>query len=195
MIDQQFEPRVQILRRRVQNLYREAQNTTSREEVLEVALEELMLALEELQATEEELRQQHEEWLNARAALEIESQRYQDLFTYAPAGYLVTSLDGTIRQANRAATALLHSPERFLVGRSLALFVPEGQRRPFRTNIAQLAQANQAQEWEVTMQSWKGEPFDAGLTIGVLRGATGRPIALYWLLRDISERKRAEGED
>lgn len=192
MSNEQLTPQVQAMRRRVQYLYRQSYNTPEQQDVLSAAFEELAQALEELQSTDEELRQQYEEWLNARAGLEMELQRHQDLFTHAPAGYLVTSLEGTIRQANPAAAALLQSTERLLVGRSLALFVPEGQRRAFRANVAQLTQADRAQEWELTMQSWKSEPFEAGLTIGVLRGATGRPVALYWLLHDIGERKRAE---
>jgi PAS domain S-box-containing protein len=192
MSNDQISPHVQAMRQRVQYLYRQGYNTSEHQEVLSAAFEELAHALEELQSTDERLRQQREEWLNSRAALEMEIQRYQDLFTHAPAGYLVTSLDGAIRQANPAAAALLQSSERFLVGRALALFVPEGQRRAFRASVAQLAQADGVQEWEITLQSWKSAPFDARLTVGVLRGSSGRPIALYWLLCDISERKRAD---
>src|SRR5206468_390401 len=142
------------------------------------------LALEELRKADDALHNQHEVWLNNRVALETERQRYQDLFDHAPAGYLVTSLDGTIRQTNRAAVALLQSTERSLIGRPLALFIPEGQRRAVRANIAQIPQTAGAQEWELSIQPWQGPVFDASLTVSVLRAGTGRPVALYWLLRD-----------
>jgi PAS domain S-box-containing protein len=177
------------MRQRVQALYRQGSNSVQHDQVLSTAFEELALALEELQAAEDELRRQQDEWQNSRAELELEYQRYKDLFDQAPAGYLVTSTDGSIRQANPAAAALLQNSERFLIGRSLALFVPEGQRRPFRNQIAQLAQADEPLEWEVSMQSWEGRSFTARLTVSTLRGATGRPVALYWLLRDIGASK------
>jgi len=188
------QPSEQVLamRQRVQALYRQSSNASNLDQVMNTAFEELALALEQLQAADEGLRQQHDEWQDRYAELELECQRYKDLFEHAPAGYLVTSLDGAIRQANPAAAQLLQSNTRFLVGRSLALFVPEGQRRAFRHSIERLAQAGVPQEWEATLQSWQGAPFDADLTVGVFRGASGRPVALYWLVRDISVRKRAE---
>jgi len=180
------------MRQRVQALYRQSSNTSNLDQVMNTAFEELALALEELQAADECLRLQHDEWQNRYAELELECQRYKDLFDHAPVGYLVSSLDGAIRQANSAAAHMLQSNTRFLIGRSLALFVPDGQRRAFRHTIERLTQADGPQEWEATLQSWKGETFDAGLTVGLLRGASGRPVALYWLVRDISQRRRAE---
>ena len=44
------------------------------------ALAEFSTALEELHVASEELRQQNEELLAAREALEVERQRYRDLF-------------------------------------------------------------------------------------------------------------------
>ena len=90
--------------------------------VLSRAFEELAHALEELQAADQALHRQRDEWLNKQAELELENQRYKDLFEHAPAGYVVTSIDGAIRQANPAALALLETTDRAIVGRSLAVF-------------------------------------------------------------------------
>jgi len=47
-------------------------------------------------------------------ALEVERQRYQELFEEAPDGYLVTDPQGTIQSANCAAATLLNVSQKFL---------------------------------------------------------------------------------
>ena len=69
--------------------------------------EALGVTVEELRVAEEELRQQTDELEESRQTIEAERQRYQDLFDFAPDGYLVTDLAGMIREANRAAGELL----------------------------------------------------------------------------------------
>jgi PAS domain S-box-containing protein len=190
-ITEQPPKHIQAMRQRIQALYRQGGSPTQHDEVLSRAFEELALALEELQAADQELRKQQAERLNSRVELELECQRYKDLFNHAPASYVVTGIDGTIRQANANAAALLQSSERSLVGRALAIFVPEGHRRGFRQQIADLAQAEGPREWEVRMQSWEGALFDARLMASVLRGASGRPVAIYWLIYESREPKHA----
>src|ERR1700709_62704 len=67
------------------------------------ALHDLQIALEEVEVADEEMALQNEELLTVQEALEAERQRYRDLFEFAPDGYLVTDLAGTVREANRAA--------------------------------------------------------------------------------------------
>jgi PAS domain S-box-containing protein len=183
-----FPQQLDVMRQRVQALYRRGGEPFQHDPVTSAAFEELANAVEELRAIEDEHHQQYETWQNERMALESEIQRYRELFAYAPVGYIVTSLNGTIRQANAAAEELLQTNERFLIGRSLALFVPEGQRRLFRSAVANLADTQQAHEWELQLQAWNGTPFEAEATITVVRGPGGRAVALHWLIRDISRR-------
>jgi PAS domain S-box-containing protein len=179
--------KMHILRQRVQSLYQQGAVPAQTNTVLSQAFEELAYALEELQAADQALHRQREEWLNQQTALELESQRYKDLFEHAPAGYLVTSIDGAIRQANSAALTMIETSARTILSRSLALFVLEGQRRAFRQKIAQVLEAAAPQEWEMRMSSWEGTPFQARVTASVLRGASGRPLALHWLICVIDE--------
>jgi hypothetical protein len=190
-----LQPQIQLIRQRVQQLYQRGGGLTQQNEILAAAFEELEFALEQLQRVELEQRQKYEEWLNARAELEVESQYYQHLFSHAPAGYLVTSLDGTIRKANPIAAQLLECTERNLIGRSIAMFVPEGQRREFRARMADLANSTCTQEWSLGMQSWEQNTFEAGVIVMAVPGrANSRAIALHWLLRDIGAQQLAENE-
>lgn len=192
LTNEQLTPQLRLMRQRVQALYKQGGPLAERNEVLAAAFEELEWAIEQLQMSEAQQRRQHEEWLSERAELESEIQRYEHLFANAPAGYLVTSLDGTIRKANLAAARMLECSERHLVGRSIAMFAPEGQRREFRAQIAQIAQSSDIHEWELPMQSWERATFLAGLTVCAVRGQNGeRAVALHWLLRDVSEQAQA----
>jgi len=184
--------KIQTLRQRVQSLYRQAGAHAQSDAVLGQAFEELAHALEELQAADQALRRQQDEWLNKQADLKLECQRYKDLFEHAPAAYVVTSIDGAIRQANPAALALLETSDRAIVGRSLAFFVPEGQRRIFREKIAALLQATMPEEWVISMCSWEGTPIEARLTASMLRGTSGRPLALHWLIHAVGTASAGE---
>jgi PAS domain S-box-containing protein len=79
-----------------------------------------------------------------------------------------------------------------LTGRSLAFFVPEGQRRAFRSAIARLGDSEQLAPWEMRLQPWNGSAFDAELIVAITRGPGGRPLGLRWLLQDVTHRKQAQ---
>lgn len=150
--------------------------------------------LEELWRTEDELRRQNEELTGARQTLEAERRRYQDLFDFAPDGYLATDPEGNIQEANRAAGTLLAVPPQNLVGASLPGFVSDKDRPAFQAQLNRLRGKNEkkAQELQVEMRSRTGVSFPALLSLRVVREASSRPVGLRWLLRDITERKRIE---
>ncbi|WNZ27228.1 PAS domain S-box protein [Leptolyngbya sp. NK1-12] len=188
-----FTQHIQAVQERTQALYQNASELPWRQPQLVLdCLQELWLALEELQVAEEELRQQHDALLEAQHAIEAERQRYQELFEFAPDGYLVTDLHGTVREANQAAASLFHISSNRLVGKPLINFVPDGQRRAFRKMLNQLPTVNRVQEWELVLCGRDGEPFDAALTVETVRIPAGEATALRWLVRDITLRKQAE---
>lgn len=158
------------------------------------ALDKLHNALDELHTAQEELYEQNEELARARQTIEVERQRYQELFDFAPDGYLVTTANGTIQEANRAATALLQVSRHFLEGKPLIVFVPQAERKAFRASLNQFLHTGKPEEWEVRLQPHGSMPFDAALTVAAVRDATNTVVGLRWLLRDITARKRAEAE-
>jgi PAS domain S-box-containing protein len=187
MSDKVWSQQIETMRRRVATLYRSAAIQTTPHDLLPIAFEELQNAMEELQAINDELCLQHEQLLNTREQIEAEFQMYQDLFVCAPVAYLITSLNGAIRQANHAAAVLFHSAEKFLIGRSLALFVPEGERRAFHERLVQLrSQSQHPQIWETRMQPWRGASFQALLTTAFAHGPLGRPTAIRWIVQDVA---------
>ena len=155
------------------------------------AYEGLLTAMEELQVAQEQLLQQNEELVATRCAVEAERQRYQDLFEFAPDGYLVTDPEGTIREANYAAASLLNTTQDFLVGIPLVVFVAQGDRKAFVTQLTRLAELEHAQDWEVRLQPRDGRLLPAAVTAAAVRDSEGKPVGLRWLLHDITERVQA----
>jgi PAS domain S-box-containing protein len=182
-----MQERVALLRRRAD------ESPLPQYDLLMQALESLQSTLEELTVAEEESRQQNEELAAAREAVEAERQRYQELFEFAPDGYLMTDAEGIIREANRAAVTLLHTPRRFLVGKPLLLFVAKEESRAFHSLLIQVCRAKRRMpEWEVRLRPRHEAPFDAALTVAAVHSPEGKPVALCWLLRDVTERKQAQ---
>lgn len=167
-------------------------NSSQHPELLPEALEELSASLEELRMSQEALHQQNQELLEAHVALEVERQRYRELFEFAPDGYLITDIAGNIQEANHAASRLLKVPQTYLLGKPLTVFMPELERRAFWNELDRLHQAERSQEWITRFQRRNAPAFDAALTVTVVFDPKGTPIRLRWLLRDISERKQME---
>jgi len=157
---------------------------------------ELSSALQELQTATVELLEQNKELVSSRLALEEERHRYQELFEFAPDGYLVTDTEGIILDVNSAATNLFNVSKPFVIGKPLALFVHNEERLSFRTRLAQIKKFADVQngDWELLMHSRKGTAFPASITVVPVISSRGKTEELRWLLRDITKRKQMEEE-
>ncbi|OGB91233.1 MAG: hypothetical protein A2Z31_07305 [candidate division NC10 bacterium RBG_16_65_8] len=191
-----FERQIEAARRRLTALEAQVGEAAGAGTAGLEALAELSTALEELHVAAEELRQQNEELLATRQGLEAERQRYQDLFEFAPDGYLVTDADGTIQEANEVAARLLGVRQDFLVGKPFVVFVAGEAHRTFSAYLA-LARLHDGRpervaEWQTTVQPRSGPPFPVTLTTGRIRDPKGHLVGLRWLLRDGTERVRTE---
>lgn len=186
-----FTQQVEIVHRRLDKLYQGVNGSVQPQtELLPVAFKELGIVSEELQVAVDELQQQNEELAVTRAVVEAERRRYQDLFEFAPDGYLVTDVNGTIQEANRAAVALLNVSQRFLVGKPLIVFVTEEERQTFHSQLSGLQKAEQMQEWIVRLCPRNGQPFDAALTVGTVLDWQGKVVGLRVCMRYISDTAR-----
>lgn len=157
-------------------------------------LENLCVALEELKCAEEELCQQNHELQKAQHSIANEQRRYQDLFDFAPDGYLVTDINGKIQEANQAASDLFKVGQEYLVNKVLITFVPEDYRRVFRLLLLQLQSIDRIQEWEMPLIARGGSQFEAAITVAAVEDNDGKPIGLRWLIRDITTRKQIEDQ-
>jgi PAS domain S-box-containing protein len=188
---------INAMRENVNMLSKQAsQSPVEMQAILDEALEELRTSLEELQVAEEELRIQNEQLIHSHNEIEFERRRYQDLFEFAPDGYIVTSIEGIVLEANRAAAQMLNINQKYLIRKPLANFIDEEGRREFREKISQLRRTSieSPEEMEVSMRPRNGEALEVAMTVAAVFDQDRRPQALRWLLRDITQRKRAEEE-
>jgi PAS domain S-box-containing protein len=157
--------------------------------LLPEALAEVDTALEELAVTGQELQAQTAELAATREALEAERARYQELFQSAPVAYLVTDPLGRIREANRAAAALLEARPGFLPGKPLAAFVAYDDRFTFRVmlNRLRLGEASQVEDASLLLRRRGGEAVAVQVTVTVVHDRAGAVRALRWLLRDTAD--------
>lgn len=156
---------------------------------LQQVSQELQEMLEEREIVQAERCLQTEELFRYRQEIESERQRYQDLFEFAPDGYLLTDAKGIIYEANYAVATLLCMHQENLIGKQLLAFFAEQDRKTFHTRLLKL---RQIQDWEVYLQPEEGYPFPVAVTVAAGYNLQGRMDRLRWVIRDISERKQAE---
>jgi PAS domain S-box-containing protein len=157
---------------------------------------ELAVTNEELETTLEELRIAEEELLRQNEQLKTEQQRYQDLFHFAPDGYLVTDTAGIIQEANQAVAAQLLLDASNLLGQPLFNMIAGQDLKGFRERLNQLIEQPLEQQtvctWEMHLQTQQNHVFPAELTVGCVYDSTGSVSNVRWLIRDITERQQAE---
>ncbi len=160
--------------------------------MVQETLEELRTAMEELRVTEEELRSQTDAVAAGQARVEEEHHRYLALFHFAPDPYLVTDLEGTIREANRATGALLGVRESRMSGKPLAVFVDPDEVRAFRAALSRLPAQDRVDGWELRLHPRDRDPVEVACTVAVARDRAGCADGLRWVLRDVTGRREAE---
>ena len=134
----------------------------------------------------------HARFVESKADLERQFDRYRDLFELAPDAFVVTDARGMIVEANRAASDLFGIEGGFLVAKPLATFVAPGDRRRFRKDLVELerTRGTEGREYELTPRN--GPP--RFVEISVVYGFDAEAPALRWVIRDVTERRQAEIE-
>ncbi|MCG9893371.1 MAG: PAS domain-containing protein [Thermosynechococcaceae cyanobacterium MS004] len=187
-----FERQIQSAQTRLQTMQTAASGSQASSKALQdEAIAEFSITLEELHVTTEELRSQNEALLASQRALEVERQRYQELFDFAPDGYLVTDSQGVIQEANHAVSRLFNLRQDLLIGKPLAVFVDKRDQTSFHTQLAQLIHQGQSLfDWEVRLKPRDQFAFPAAISVSTMYyDPQGHLSGFRWLLRDLSQRK------
>ena len=153
------------------------------------AMETLRL-IHELRVHQIELELQNQALLAARAQLEQSLERYADLYDFAPIGYFVLTVNGTIQEANRAGAVLLDQEPSHLIDRRFGVFVSTETRPVFNAFLAAALAGSSKISCEVTLSLERAPPRDLYLECVSRKTDTGRQCRLA--ATDITERKQAE---
>lgn len=111
-----------------------ARGSLSREQAKE-AIQGFSLTLEELNVAIEELHTQNTSLITTRHALEVEHQKYLNLFNLAPESYIITDTKGVILEVNKATELLLKIRQNRLVNKPLVLYIASCDRANFHNQF------------------------------------------------------------
>ena len=160
-------------------------------ELLAEIVAELQVSLEELRVAEEELRQKNDELISAQHIIEIERQRYRDLFESAPDGYLVTDTKGTVKEANRAGAKLLGVAQHMLIGKPLVIYFVQESHPSFYNVLRRICQGESAHGWEASVLPRNGDPIPVSVNAALKHDQRENSTSIRWLLREITEQVKA----
>jgi PAS domain S-box-containing protein len=158
------------------------------------SLEELSLSLQELQVAAEQLRQQNEALAESCNAVEQQRQHYQELFEFAPDGYLVTDKESSLLEVNQTAAQLLNVPTERLAGKPLVVFVAPEERRDFYSQLRQFQKGESIKNWQVQLQRWRGASFRVSFTVAPFKNSQGEVVGLRWQMQDLTTPKKESAQ-
>ena len=146
--------------------------------VLARTLAELGTALEEVRVAQEQLIESRARIERLQEELRLEADKYWRLFDSMPDAYLVTRPDTTIVEVNKAAAQLFNVSQRFLIGKTLSVFVCE-DRTAFLAASAQAATQESVQDMSLKLRPRERAP------VAIAARVSGDAQGLRWLLRPV----------
>jgi PAS domain S-box-containing protein len=190
-----FEQKIEAAQARLEDCLQRVEQVASPSDLLLETTAEMSVGLEELQVTIEELYMQQEQLQAANQATTAERERYLELFEYALDGYLITNAWGIIQQVNQTAAKMLNRRQDFLVGKPMSIFIPQLERRTFYNLLHLLREAEPIQGMEIRIEPYSDRPtFTATISIATVRDRENKIVGFRWLLRDVTELKKAQIE-
>ncbi len=128
---------------------------------------------------------------NPKTELEAATQRFVDLYDFAPIAYVSFGRAGRIEEANLAATELLGEPRDRLIGRPFAFYVADLDL--FMQHLLSCRTSDQQVKTELQLKAKKGERIPVLLCSTPITSTSRNGVLLYQTaIVDFSERKRAE---
>jgi PAS domain S-box-containing protein len=155
---------------------------------------DLQALVHELEVHQVELEMQNEELRRAHAEAEDLRARYEDLFDFAPLGYVTLDNLGLIVDANLAAAALLGSDRSSLTRRPLVGLVAPECRAGLAGFLSEVRQVPGKKSIEARIVTGGGVPIDVAVDAVLLWGRGAADDLLQVALVDVTERRRVEAE-
>jgi PAS domain S-box-containing protein len=165
---------------RYSTLSRRAETQREPSTLLSKALAELGTALEEVRVAQEQLIEGRLHMEQLQQELRRQSQKYWQLFNEMPQAYVVSRPDSTIVEVNKAAAQLLNVSQRFLVGKTLSVFVGE-DRGAFLSASARAAGSAEPVEMTLKLRPRERAPLT------VVARVAGDADELRWVLRPLDQ--------
>jgi PAS domain S-box-containing protein len=120
-------------------------------------------------------------------------ERLRAVFGSSPDAITVSDLHGNILDCNEAALRLMgYSSKEEIVGRNCLELVAEKDRESALKSLKIAFDQGTAKSVEHTFLKKNGEEYQGELSASILRDSVGNPVCFVGVIRDTSERKKAE---
>ena len=173
-----------LLRKKAEELILKKKNVTPDTKLSYIETLEL---IHELDVHQIELEMQNEELLLAKKQAEIETDKFTNLYDFAPTGYLTLSKEGEIVELNFVAAQILGQERSLLINKRLALFLAGDCREIFSSFLDKVLSGQEKEMCEVVI---KGNIQDYVVCLSGVSGGNGEQS--FITLFDITESKKAE---
>ena len=144
--------------------------------------------IHELQVHQIELEVQKEELEQATERAETASDKYSELYDFAPIGYITLSKEGKITQLNLAGAKLLGNERSRLINKMFSLFISDETKPVYYLFLSQLFESDDNQNCEVTLKTNESSTLHINLT-GVVAPNGDQGMVT---LADITQQKKSE---
>jgi len=168
-------------------------DATRLREALARQLVELQAANEGLVASRRAALNLMDDAIESQGELRRSEEKWRSIVTASPDGIIVTSLDGVVLEASpSAATMFGYARPDEAIGRPLSERVHPSQRERAQHQIDGLAGGERLGLGEYPAIKTDGTDFYVESSAEVLRDASGTPVNLIFVVRDITERRQAD---
>lgn len=107
-------------------------------------------------------------------------------------GIISKNLDGIIQTWNKGAERIFGYTASEAIGQSILLVIPPDRHHEEVTILARLKRGERIEHYETVRRCKDGRNIDISLTVSPVCGADGRILGASKIVRDITERKKAE---
>jgi PAS domain S-box-containing protein len=122
-----------------------------------------------------------------------EEEKLRTIFAASPDAITVTDLNGKIIDCNPAALKMYGSrSKKDLIGKNSFAFIAKKDRQRAMENHKKTLRRGFTRNIEYTLLARNGVEFSAEISASVVKNASGKPTSFVAVIKEISERKRAE---
>jgi two-component system CheB/CheR fusion protein len=166
----------------------------TRDQVADLPVQDVQNLIQELQVHQIELQIQNEELLQAQAELAETRDRYQELYDFAPVGYLTLTEDLSVLEANFAAASLVGLARRELLQRKFSQYLTPASQRGLLAYFQKPEGPHVMRVGELELRRADGSIIPVRIS-AMLVEAGGGSTVLRMALGDLSEQKQAQEKD
>jgi PAS domain S-box-containing protein len=128
----------------------------------------------------------------AEDALRKSEMLYRALFEHAGDAVFIMNLEGVHITANRKAAEMLGYSVEELVGKSFKEIVAPSEFQKAKSKLQDLLEGQSFPLYERIFRKKDGTEFPVEINVALVRDPEGKPLYIQSIVRDISERKKAE---